>query len=192
MPMNVVKEVSLAARIVCSRLCFYSASAHFLIVPMPGESRRRCVSPAPEATCRMKGRSSSMLPRLMQRPLALAAGAAALLVSAVTSAATVSQQIIVDQFGWRANAPRKVVIFADPVSGQNSAVAYTPGTSFQVRRASDNATVFTGTITSWKSGTTHTQSGDKVWYGDFSSYTTPGTYYVYDPTNNLQSYNFRL
>jgi hypothetical protein len=115
-----------------------------------------------------------------------------LLMTAATWAAPVSEQIIVDQVGWRAGAPRKVAIFADPITGQNSAVAYTPGASFQIRRASDNATVFTGTVTSWNAGATQTQSGDKVWYGDFSSFTTPGTYYVYDPTNNLQSYNFKL
>jgi hypothetical protein len=106
--------------------------------------------------------------------------------------AAVSEQIIVDQFGWRAGAARKVAIFADPITGQNSAVAYTPGASFQIRRVSDNATVFTGSTTSWKSGQTQTQSGDKVWYGDFSTLTTPGDYYVFDPTNNVQSYPFRV
>src|SRR5205085_6766208 len=60
------------------------------------------------------------------------------------AAGTVSEQIIVDQFGWRASSARKVVLFADPINGQNSAVAYTPGTSFQVRRVSDDAVVFTG------------------------------------------------
>ena len=133
-----------------------------------------------------------MLQRLMHRPLACAAGAAAFVLSAICSAAPISEQIIVDQFGWRANAPRKVAIFADPITGQNSAIAYTPGATFEIRRASDNATVFTGSVTSWKAGTTQTQSGDKVWYGDFSSLTTPGTYYVFDPANNLQSYNFKL
>lgn len=106
--------------------------------------------------------------------------------------AAVSEQIIVDQFGWRASDPRKVAIFADPINGQNAAVSYTPGATFQIRRASDNATVFTGNTVSWNGGATHSQSGDRVWYGDFSSLTAPGDYYVYDPTNDLQSYGFRL
>jgi hypothetical protein len=114
------------------------------------------------------------------------------MISATALAAPVSEQIIVDQFGWRAGAPRKVAIFADPISGQNSAVAYTPASTFQLKRVSDGITVFTGNVTSWRTGTTQTQSGDKVWYGDFSSYTTPGDYYILDATNNLQSYNFRL
>lgn len=105
---------------------------------------------------------------------------------------TVSEQIIVDQFGWRADAPKKVAIFADPINGQNSAVSYTPGANFQLRRVSDAAMMFTGPTVSWKSGTTDTISGDKVWYGDFSSVTTPGEYYIYDPTNNLRSFAFKL
>src|SRR3954470_21916117 len=84
---------------------------------------------------------------------------------------TVSEQIIVDQFGWRASAGRKVAIFADPINGQNAAVAYTPGGTFQVRRASDDSVAFSGSIVSWKNGTTDTVSGDKVWQGDFSSLT---------------------
>ena len=85
-----------------------------------------------------------------------------------------SEQIIVDQFGWRADAPSKAAIFADPINGQNSAISYAPGANFQLRRVSDDVIVFTGSTVSWKSGTTDTISGDKVCYGDFSSVATPG------------------
>src|SRR5262245_42310067 len=105
---------------------------------------------------------------------------------------TISEQIIVDQFGWRADAPKKVAVFADPINGQNSAISYTPGASFQLRRVSDDGIAFTGSTVSWHTGATDTVSGDKVWYGDFSSVTTPGEYYSYDPTNNLRSYPFSL
>src|SRR5688572_15975821 len=105
---------------------------------------------------------------------------------------TVSEQIIVDQFGWRADAPKKVVLFSDPIDGQNSAVTYTPGAQFQVRRLSDDGIALTGSTASWKAGQLDTVSGDKVWTGDFSALTTPGEYYVYDPTNNLRSYTFKL
>jgi len=108
------------------------------------------------------------------------------------AAGTVSEQIIVDQFGWRSDAPRKVALFADPISGQNSAVAYTPGGSFQVRRVSDDGVAFTGSVVAWNGGATDAVSGDKVWSGDFSALAAPGDYYVYDPANNLRSYNFRL
>jgi endoglucanase len=130
----------------------------------------------------IKGRANALLGALgcLLLPLgALAAG-------------TISEQIIVDQFGWRANAPRKVVIFADPITGQNEAVSYTPGASFQLRRVADEAIIFTGSTVAWNSGATDTVSGDKVWYGDFTSVTTPGEYYIYDPTNDQRSYAFKL
>jgi endoglucanase len=105
---------------------------------------------------------------------------------------TLSEQIIVDQFGWRSTAGRKVALFADPVNGQNGAIAYTPGSSFQVKRASDDSVAFTGTVVSWKAGATDPASGDRVWSGDFSAFNTPGEYYICDPTNALRSYPFRL
>ncbi len=114
------------------------------------------------------------------------------LISAIIiNAAPVSEQIIVDQIGYRTTADKWFMI-ADPQTGQNAAVTYVPGANVQLRRASDNVTVMTIPLTAWNGGTTHSQSGDKVWQGDFSSYTTPGTYYIYDPTNNYQSYNFEI
>ncbi len=114
------------------------------------------------------------------------------LESRLLMAGTISEQIIVDQFGWRSDAPRKVAIFADPVSGQNSTVGYIPGGTFQIRRVSDDAVAFTGATTVWNGGATDWESGDKTWEGDFSSFTTPGEYYIYDPANNSRSYTFRL
>ncbi len=105
---------------------------------------------------------------------------------------TVSEQIIVDQFGWDTFNAKKVVLFADPISGQNASIAYTPGASFQVRRVSDDSVAFTGSTASWKAGATDSVSGDKVWSGDFSSITESGNFYVYDPANNLRSYPFAL
>jgi hypothetical protein len=103
-----------------------------------------------------------------------------------------SEQIIVDQFGYRADAPRKVALFADPTGGQNSANRYTPGATFQVLRSSDDSLAFTGNVVSWRSGAIDTTSLDKVWSGDFSALTTPGDYYVYDPATQKRSYPFRL
>jgi hypothetical protein len=44
----------------------------------------------------------------------------------------------------------------------------------------------------WNSGNTHPQSGDKGWWFDFSSFKTPGSYYVYDPVNNQKSAVFEI
>lgn len=105
---------------------------------------------------------------------------------------TLSEQIIVDQFGWRANAAKKVVLFADPISGQNAAVSYTPGSTFEVRRVGTDLSVFTGSVVAASGGVVNTVSGDIVWRGDFSSVTAPGEYYIYDPANDKRSYNFIL
>ncbi|MFC5412368.1 glycoside hydrolase family 9 protein [Larkinella bovis] len=113
------------------------------------------------------------------------------LTVSVAAAQSVSKQIIVDQFGWRPSA-RKIVVFANPINGQNNQSSYTPGSQFQIRRSSDNTTVFTGTVTTWNNGNLHDDSGDRAWHGDFSGLTTPGAYYVYDPTNNLRSYEFDI
>lgn len=106
-------------------------------------------------------------------------------------AQSISKQIIVDQFGWRLSA-KKVVVFANPVTGQNAGTPYTPGGQFQVRRTADNTVVYTGSVVQWNGGNKHDDSGDKAWHGDFSSVTTAGTYHIYDPTNNLRSYDFDI
>ena len=113
------------------------------------------------------------------------------LAISVAGAQSISKQIIVDQFGWRPSA-KKIVVFANPVNGQNNGSPYTPGSQFQIRRSSDNSTVLTENVAVWNNGNLHTDSGDKAWHGDFSSLTTPGLYYVYDPANNLRSYEFEV
>jgi endoglucanase len=128
-----------------------------------------------------------------KNPPHLAAAAFELLEPrALMAVGTPSEQIIVDQIGYRTDAARKMAIFADPINGQNGAVTYTPGTTFQVRRTSDDAVVFTGNTVTWKAGQTDTVSGDKVWTGDFSAFKTAGEYYLLDVTNSLRSYPFRI
>ncbi|HVK16523.1 MAG TPA: glycoside hydrolase family 9 protein [Fimbriiglobus sp.] len=106
-------------------------------------------------------------------------------------AGTVSELIVVDQIGWRADSP-KVAVFTDPVNGQNSPASYTPGATFQVRRTGDDTVVFTGAVVQWGGGAVHGQSGDRAWHGDFSALTTPGEYYVYDPATDKRSFAFRV
>jgi len=103
----------------------------------------------------------------------------------------VSEQIIVDQFGWRP-ADRKVAIMADPVQGQNAANHFTPGDTFEIRRAEDGKTVFTGKITAWHNGDTDKVSGDRAWWCDFTPLTTPGMYVVVDQKSGRHSYPFTL
>lgn len=116
---------------------------------------------------------------------------AACSLQSIASPTTTTQFIKVDQFGYRPN-DEKIAVIANPVTGYNNGTSFAPGTNYEVRDWTTNATVFTGTITAWNSGTTQSQSGDKVWWFDFSSFTTPGSYYVYDVTNAVGSYRFEI
>lgn len=105
-----------------------------------------------------------------------------------------TKHIKIDQFGYLPNS-KKVAVIADPQVGYNAAESFSPGTGanqYQVRRWADDVVVFTGTLTAWNSGATHTQSGDRGWWFDFSSVTTPGSYYIYDLSNAVGSYRFEI
>ncbi len=119
-----------------------------------------------------------------------------LLFVLITSFATaiptsITAFIKVDQFGYKTTA-QKIAVISDPQTGYNAALAFAPGTSYEVREWFSDAVVFTGNITTWNSGATHAQSGDKVFWFDFSSVVNPGSYYVYDPTNAVASYRFEI
>ena len=112
-----------------------------------------------------------------------------LTVTLYGSPMSISLNIKTDQFGYRPN-DAKVAVIAQPQIGFNAPSSYTPGATFKVRRWNGDAEVFSGSITAWKNGTTHAQSGDKVWWFDFSSLTTVGEYYVEDVQNGLSSNKF--
>lgn len=96
--------------------------------------------------------------------------------------------IEVDQFGYFTNGT-KVAVLRNPQTGFNAAESYAPPATLQVRNNS-NTVVFTGNVSIWNSGNTDSFSGDKGWWFDFSSVTTPGTYHIYDATNNVNSATF--
>ena len=50
--------------------------------------------------------------------------------------------------------------------------------------------MFLGNSVPYNSGAEDPSSGDRVWWFDFSAFTTPGTYYVLDINQNLKSYDF--
>ena len=100
-------------------------------------------------------------------------------------------RIAVDQFGYRPDMP-KVAVISDPQQGFNAAESYTPGSTLEVRTWSNNAVVFSGSSVAWSNGATHAQSGDRVWWFDFSPVTRWGEYYIYDPANDTRSDRFRI
>jgi len=108
------------------------------------------------------------------------------------NAAPISEQIVVDQIGYRTNSVKWFMI-KNPITGYDSAITYVPGTTVQLRRSSDNAVMQTINLIQWNGGNEDTTfSGDQVWQGEFTSFITPGTYHIYDPTNDRQSYNFEI
>lgn len=117
--------------------------------------------------------------------------AALLLFCAALSAQIIDYHLKVDQFGYLPDAA-KIAVIADPQVGFNAAETYTPGATLELRRASDNTSVFSAAPTSWKNGATDVLSGDRAWWFDFSSVTAPGEYYVFDPANNTRSEAFRI
>lgn len=105
---------------------------------------------------------------------------------------TVDNHIKIDQFGYLPNDP-KIAVISNPITGYNNNQTFAPGTNtYRVRRVSDNQTVYSNTLTTWNGGATHDQSGDQVWWFDFSNLTTAGDYYVWDSLLNKQSYTFSI
>lgn len=105
-----------------------------------------------------------------------------------------SAMMVIDQFGYK-EFSQKICIIGSPQSGYDytiPAASYTPGGTLQLKNSVSNVVVFSGLATLWNGGNTHNHSGNKVWHFDFSAFTTQGSYYVYDPTNNTRSYPFTI
>jgi endoglucanase len=99
--------------------------------------------------------------------------------------------IVVDQFGYRTSAA-KVAVIRDPQQGYDAGETFTPGNEYAVVDVVTDDTVFSGPPRSWNEAATDAVSGDKVWWFDFSSVTTPGNYYVLDVARGRRSVHFRI
>ncbi|MEL6250860.1 MAG: glycoside hydrolase family 9 protein [Bacteroidota bacterium] len=104
---------------------------------------------------------------------------------------SISNHIHVDQFGYLPEE-EKVAVISNPQIGFNSAESFSPGNTYEVRSYPDQNLIMSGSVNVWNGGATHSQSGDKVWWFDFSSVNVPGEYYIYDPTNDQASYPFKV
>lgn len=100
-------------------------------------------------------------------------------------------RIHIDQFGYLP-AGQKIAVISSPQTGYNAPNSLIPSPLYRVKRCYDHVTVFQGPISAWNGGNTHAQSGDKVWWFDFSDFSTNGQYYLYDSLNNLRSYPFLI
>ncbi len=99
---------------------------------------------------------------------------------------------MVDQFGYRPG-DQKVAVISVPKVGFNAPSTHLPSATYQVVAWPNGSTpVYTGNATAWHSGSTDFASGDQGAWFDFSSVSTPGTYYIYDPTNQVRSSHFTI
>ena len=103
----------------------------------------------------------------------------------------VTERMMIDQFGYLP-AMTKIAVIASPQVGFNAPQNYTPGAVLEVRTWPDHQSALSGVVTAWNNGATHDQSGDKVWWFDFSMLTRPGSYYIYDPRNDTRSHVFDI
>ena len=87
--------------------------------------------------------------------------------------------IKIDQFGYKPS-DQKIAVLSNPITGYNNTYTYTPSATIKVKNAITHATVLSAAPTIWNTGATHTASGDKAWWFDFSALITPGTYYISD------------
>lgn len=109
----------------------------------------------------------------------------------IASPTNTTENIKIDQFGYLPNV-QKIAIISNPIQGYNAIANFSPAPNYEIRRWNDDAIVFSGAITTWNGGATHSQSGDQVWWFDFSSLTTEGSYYIYDSFNDVGSFRFEI
>ncbi len=102
-----------------------------------------------------------------------------------------SAYICVDHFGYNEN-DKKIAVLRDPVSGFDSTESYSAAAMYDVKKASDSTVIASFAPVQWKGGAKHDQSGDKCWWLDFSSVTTPGNYFITESGKDTGSYSFTV
>ena len=112
-------------------------------------------------------------------------------VALAVPTAPVQPLIQLDQFGYLPDS-RKIAVLADPQTGYDSALAYSPGPTLEVRKWQNDAIVLTAAPTAWNGGAVHAQSGNSVKWLDFTAVTGWGSYYLFDPANNVRSHRFDI
>ena len=122
----------------------------------------------------------------------LLAGSSSLAATAPAPAPTVANShILVDQFGYLP-ADAKVAVIRNPRVGYDRTDNFTPGTTYEVRRRSDDSVVFSGAPAAWREGMVQGSSGDQGWWFDFSKVTEPGKYVVFDVQKHERSATFAI
>ncbi len=111
--------------------------------------------------------------------------------SSANTSASISKFIVVDQFGYLPDA-QKIAVIRDPVRGYDANDAFVPSANLTLVNLDNNQVVLTAAPAVWNSGAEDSSSGDKAWWFDFSSVTTPGNYAVFDSAQNIRSPGFKI
>ena len=89
-------------------------------------------------------------------------------------------------------ATEKIAVIRSPQKGFDVGQAFTPGATYAVVDAHSGQKLLEAAPAAWNGGATDTSSGDKAWWFDFSSVTTPGDYFVLDEAKSVRSHVFRV
>ena len=100
--------------------------------------------------------------------------------------------IVVDQFGYTPEMEKLALIRDGEVGFGALDENYIPGTVISLVDSKTQEVVFSDAPTAFQFGATDPLSGDRVWTFDFSTFATPGTYYIYDADNSARSANFEI
>jgi hypothetical protein len=109
--------------------------------------------------------------------------------TAESAQAVVTGFIVVDQFGYRPDA-QKVAVIRNPVRGLDAEFSFTPGSIYQVIDESNGSSVYQNSPVHMFADDVN--SGDEIWWFDFSSVTASGRYHVLDTENNVRSPSFSI
>lgn len=99
--------------------------------------------------------------------------------------------ILVDQFGYLPSLEKRAVL-RDPVQGFDAARSFSPGPRYAVVDTRTGRAVYEGKPVSWARGQVDPNSGDRVWWFDFTPVTKPGRYVVRDLEKRLDSDPFDI
>ncbi len=99
--------------------------------------------------------------------------------------------IVVDQFGYPAQAPKFAVI-RDPQIGYDSSAGFVPGETYALIELASGRIVKQAALSVWNGGAVHAASGDRAWTFDFSDVAAPGRYAVLDLDKGIRSADFAI
>ncbi len=111
--------------------------------------------------------------------------------SQVESKRELTPKITIDQFGYLPELEKRAII-RSPEIGYDSGESFSPGARYAVIDVVSGEAVFEGAPVAWNEGRIDKQSGDKVWWFDFSAVSQEGSYKVIDIERGAESFTFDI